>query len=266
MKATMGEKQKPFLLEEQWYKAKVKSFSEQEGEYGVGLKFFFKILDDVELQEGEGTSKDKTVNGLQWATGHDAKGGIVMSPGSALAAWIQIMTEAIEEQAPSEEGDNIELDDLVGAIIEVQIENNTFTSKKGENKGEDVTMSNVVNVRGKDKKKASDLKKEAKKTGTSKKKEVVDEVDDTPKKPKASKKKEYPDFDEMDRNELKQYISDEGLQDNVVVKKSMSDEDIAAAIKEALGIVEEEEEKLPPPKKDKKKSNSYLAEEFEDLE
>lgn len=48
------------------------------------------------------------------------------------------------------------------------------------------------------------------------------------------------DLDEMDRAELKQYIKDNGLE--VKVKKSMDDDDIRAAIREAEGNEDEDED------------------------
>lgn len=58
----------------------------------------------------------------------------------------------------------------------------------------------------------------------------TEEEDDKNKKGKGKKK--GPDFDEMDRDELKKYIKDNDL--DVTVKKSMSDEDIREAIEEEL--------------------------------
>lgn len=60
------------------------------------------------------------------------------------------------------------------------------------------------------------------------------------------------EFDDMDRNELKAYIKENGLE--ISVKKSWSDEDIREKIREAISSNEEEdddeeEEEVPAPKK-----------------
>lgn len=62
------------------------------------------------------------------------------------------------------------------------------------------------------------------------------------------------EFDEMDRTALKKYIKSEEL--DVTVKKSMSDDDIRAAIREAVGDDEEEDDEEPEEKPAKGKGKT----------
>jgi hypothetical protein len=87
-----------------------------------------------------------------------------------------------------------------------------------------------------------------KKKATSKKSKVVEEEEETEEEEEETEEEEEEEtpaedgdeLDELDRSELKKYIKDNDLE--VTVKKSMSDDDIREAIREAMGGEEETEE------------------------
>lgn len=88
-------------------------------------------------------------------------------------------------------------------------------------------------------------KKVVKKDAPAPKKAVVEdeddeEDDDTPEEDDDADETEGDEFDDMDRSELKKYISNNGLE--ISVKKSMSDDDLREAIRAASKDEEEEEE------------------------
>lgn len=88
--------------------------------------------------------------------------------------------------------------------------------------------------------------------------ESIDEEEDETEEVEVAAEEESVNFDELDRTELKQYISDNSLQSDIKVMKSMSDDDIRNALKKYYGMDEEvsaeeeaEEEEAPAPKKGK---------------
>lgn len=88
-------------------------------------------------------------------------------------------------------------------------------------------------------------KKVVKKDAPAPKKVVVDdddeeEDDDTPEEEDDAEDAEGDEFDDMDRSELKKYISKNGLE--ISVKKSMSDDDLREAIRAASKDEEDDEE------------------------
>ena len=63
----------------------------------------------------------------------------------------------------------------------------------------------------------------------------------------------------MDRNELKRYIKKNGL--DIVVRKSMSDDDIRNAIREAVKADDDEEEEEPEEEEEEPEAEEETEEE-----
>lgn len=74
--------------------------------------------------------------------------------------------------------------------------------------------------------------------------EEEEEGDDEEEEEEESEESDGDEFDDMERSELKKYIKDNGL--DVTVKKSMTDDDLRAAIRAASATAEEPEEEEEP--------------------
>lgn len=92
-----------------------------------------------------------------------------------------------------------------------------------------------------------------------------DEVEDLDDEDEEEEEGNADELDEMDRAELKAYIKEQELE--VTVRKSMSDDDLREAIKEAQGEdeeEEEEEEEEPEPPKRRRRKRAPVEDDEED--
>lgn len=109
-------------------------------------------------------------------------------------------------------------------------------------------------------------KKTAKKTAPKPKKkaepepeEEEPEEEEEPDEPEEEEEPEDDEYDDMDRNELKRYIKKNGL--DIVVRKSMSDDDIRNAIREAVKADDDEEEEEPEEEEEEPEAEEETEEE-----
>ena len=148
MKVIVAEKQQPYVMEDGWYRLKFMGTKEVDGQFSPGVKFEFQVLDDRDLLEGEGSTRGKNVNGIQWSGGTDSSGGLLMRKGSGLVAWIQILTESFGDNPPEEIGESIDLKQLTGAVVEGFLEaGEPVVRKSGPGKGQESIFMNVTKIR-----------------------------------------------------------------------------------------------------------------------
>jgi len=179
---------------------KAEEFVSKKNSDHQGINFFFEIIQNTELEEGEGTSRGKVLKKLFWANGVDEDENLTFPESGKYRACV----EALAEYLGLDIDEIDDTDELVGGVVLSSIVNDST---------DDVTYSNIDTVKQvSDKKK--DKVKELEKTWKKWKKEQEDDDDDTPKRKKKpfkdvekkEKKKDddNDDFDEDDDDDKKE--------------------------------------------------------------
>lgn len=186
-------------------KVTARPLSDEEIEYFMGLKPLSEVLPTYSMRDFE-----RALEGLQ---NFDEENELEMFEDEG---WLEIVEE-VKAQYDSEDEEEEE-------------KPKKKTSKKVSKKVEEEDDDEEDN----DDDEEEEEKPKKKATSKSKKKVEEEEDDDSDEEDES----DDDGLDDMDRNELKKFIKEKGLE--VSVKKSMSDDDLRAAIREALDDSDEE--------------------------
>ena len=140
-----------FLLQEEMYTAmleKIEFFANPKNPTQTGRNFFFVILDDKELEEGEGSSIGKQLKALFWANSVKKDGTqIFAETGKHRVCCENLLSwKGIDYDEWVNEGG--ETDDLIGCVVRIGITNNEKDGKKFSNI--DTNMIKKVNPKNKE--------------------------------------------------------------------------------------------------------------------
>ena len=192
-----------------------------------GYNMFFEIVQDVELEEGEGSSMGKTLKKLFWANGEDEDGNLTFPESGKYRACIEALADYLDIDIDDVE----DTDELIGGVVLISIVNN---------ESGDATYSNVDIVKHVSEKRMDKVKELVKKWKIWKK-EQDEEEDEKPKKKKKRPVEEDVEDDTPKKKNKEKPTEDEEEDDEPKKKKSKPKEE---------DDNDEEEEK---PKKGKKK-------------
>jgi len=209
------------------------------GKRFTGLNFYYEIISDRELLEGEGSSRGKQLRIFFFANGMDGDRFVFPKKGEYFA-----VLESMADFLGKDIEDIDDTEDLFGSVVVLAIKND------GGDGEDDVEYSNIESVRGVSDKRMDKVKQLLKEYKVWKK-EQDEEEDEKPKK-KKKRPVEEDDEDDTPKKKNKAKPSEDDEEDDEPKKKKSKPKD---------DDDEEEEEK---PKKGKKKKEDDDDDDFFD--
>lgn len=213
-------------------KVTARPLSDEEIEYFAGLKPLSEVLPTYSMRDFE-----RALEGLQ---NFDEENELEMFEDEG---WLEIVEE-VKAQYDSEDDDEEE--------EKPKKKTSKKVSKKVEEEEEDEDEEEEE-----EKPKKKSTSKSKKKDEEEEEEEEEENEEDEKEEEEEEENEEDDGLDDMDRNELKKFIKEKGLE--VSVKKSMSDDDLRAAIREALDDDGEENESEEEEEEEEEKPKSKLT-------
>jgi hypothetical protein len=196
-----------FLLDEEspYYAVldHIEEFTNPKNTSQKGVKFHFEIISDIDLIEGEGTSRGKLINTLFWASAYDEDEGLIFPESGKFRA----ACESLAEFKGMDIDDLEDWDDLIGGVVLLMIVNN-------KDKDKDRSYSNIESIKAISEKKLDKVKALLKEHKASKDQDIDDE-------PKAKSKKEEPNSKEKSKKKVEEDDKDD-FEEDKKPKKSPS--------------------------------------------
>lgn len=220
-------------------KVTARPLSDEEIEYFMGLKPLSEVLPTYSMRDFE-----RALEGLQ---NFDEENELEMFEDEG---WLEIVEEVKAQYDSDDEEEEEKPKKKTSKKVSKKVEEDDEDEENNDEEEEEEAPKKKTASKGKKKVEEEEDEDEAE--------EDEDENEESESDEDEESGDEDDGLDDMDRSELKKYIKEKGLE--VSVKKSMSDDDLRAAIREALDDVnDDEEEETEEEEEEEEKPKSKLT-------